>query len=669
VPGPDSAAKIASRGRFALALAVVLAVAAALRLGGLDWDEGRYLHPDERFLAQVESALERPSSFREYLDTHRSPLNPNARGFGFYVYGTLPLFAVHGLGNWLGAPGNDLDRNILGIEVSAEYASVYLVGRGLSVLCDLVTTLLVFAIGARLYGRRSGLLASALYAVAVLPIQQAHFFTVDAMTTMWATAALWAATGVAQRGRWSDDLLFGIALGAALACKVSLFPVAALIGIAAVLRFALQRDELSSSGAAGEPFRRQVATLAVRGAISVSAAILVAIVAFRLLQPYAFVPPYSGPAPDTMSQRVTEDILNVVAPRLNPAWIDQMSRANRQQIGDDDSPPNHQWASRTALVFPWLNMVRFGLGWPLGLAAWLGWAWALVEVLRGRSQGWRHVLPVAWVGLYFSWTGSGWVTSMRYFLPIYPPLMVLAAWFLSRLAVLERNPSVSDEIRPPHLRRLLGSAAIAVVLLGSAAWAAAFTGVYRRPHSRIAASRWIYSHLVSGAAIAHEGSWDDAVPMPLPGLEPNERFTLYALEMVWEDDVAKRQRLQDILDRVDYLSISSNRFYDSLSRNPRRWPMTLAYYRALFDGSLGFELVADFTVAPSLGPLTIDDQPAEEAFTVYDHPRVMIFRKTEAYDPEQTTRILGRADLDSVLRRPAREVTEPPVVLRPPPPL
>ncbi|MEO7761344.1 MAG: hypothetical protein ABIS68_05465, partial [Casimicrobiaceae bacterium] len=40
----------------ALAL-LVLAVAAALRFGGLNWDDGAYPHPDERFIAMVSGAL------------------------------------------------------------------------------------------------------------------------------------------------------------------------------------------------------------------------------------------------------------------------------------------------------------------------------------------------------------------------------------------------------------------------------------------------------------------------------------------------------------------------------------------------------------------------------------------------------------------------------------
>ena len=52
---------------------------------------------------------------------------------------------------------------------------------------------------------------------------------------------------------------------------------------------------------------------------------------------------------------------------------------------------------------------------------------------------------------------------------------------------------------------------------------------------------------------------------------------------------------------------------------------------APLEGDLGFDLVATFESYPNLGPLSFPDQSAQESFTVYDHPKVLLFVKTADY--------------------------------------
>ena len=69
-----------------------------------------------------------------------------------------------------------------------------------------------------------------------------------------------------------------------------------------------------------------------------------------------------------------QTIGNIVAPQMNAQWLDQMQRSRKQQVGNDDAPRITSGRTRTPYAFPWHNLVRYGLGWPLGIAAWLGWA-------------------------------------------------------------------------------------------------------------------------------------------------------------------------------------------------------------------------------------------------------------------------------------------------------
>ena len=62
-------------------LVLILLAGSALRLMNVNWDEGRHLHPDERFLSQVISFIRPVDSIREYFDTSQSKLNPNNHNF------------------------------------------------------------------------------------------------------------------------------------------------------------------------------------------------------------------------------------------------------------------------------------------------------------------------------------------------------------------------------------------------------------------------------------------------------------------------------------------------------------------------------------------------------------------------------------------------------------
>ena len=193
-------------------LALILIVAAYLRLSHVNWDQGWHIHPDERFLTMVLSGMSLPQSLGQFLDSTQSPMNPSNAGYGFFVYGTLPLFVVRVIAEfaqklngathlWEIAPG--VLRGMVG------YDGVQLVGRAVSGLFDLATVGLVFVVGRRLYSRKVGLLAAAFYAFAVLPLQQSHFFTVDTFGTFFALLTFYFAVRVAQGGSRDDGAAAG----------------------------------------------------------------------------------------------------------------------------------------------------------------------------------------------------------------------------------------------------------------------------------------------------------------------------------------------------------------------------------------------------------------------------------------------------------------------------
>jgi YYY domain-containing protein len=631
-----------------LALLAVILIAAALRLGGLHWDgaprveadgtvtmDDQHLHPDERFLTMVTSALELPESLGQYFDAATSPLNPHNRGYGFFVYGTFPIF---------------LTRLVAIPFEMTEYWNVHLVGRVLAAAFSLVSVLLTYALGRRLYGPKVGMLGALLLAFAALPIQQAHFYTVDAFADAFVMMGLWFAVSIYESGRARSYAGFGVALGAAMACKLNLVLLAVIAVVAAVggplLR--ARREALGEASPAPPPshgsFRlgddaplppaprrapRRRWLLAPFAGLALAG--LLSFLIFRLLQPYAF----AGPG--------------ILGLKINPAWWANMTEIRELMSGARDIPPGHQWTDRLPIWFPWRNLTLWGLGTPLGLAAWAGWAMAGFELFRRRR--FAHLVPWTWVLVLFGQQGTQWVKSLRYFLPIYPALTLFAA--LLTIEVGRRLRGEGDagagRLPVPAWRRRAAAALATIVIGGAATWAWAFTSIYRRPHSRIDASEWIYDNIPPGAVIAFE-VWDDPLPLRTGGRDAGNIYRGIELHNYAEDDPAKLDRTLDSLSRTDVIVLSSNRLYDSIPRLPMRYPMMVRYYRHLFAGELGFRKAAEFTSYPRLFGIEFPDQKAEEAWSVYDHPRVQVFVRTPEWNAEKARALLTPPDWDDIDR-------------------
>src|SRR3989339_1388018 len=76
--------------KILITLAIIL-LAFFFRFNNLNWDENFHLHPDERFLTMVGTAMKLPSSINQYFDQKTSLMNPTNIGYPFFVYGRFPL--------------------------------------------------------------------------------------------------------------------------------------------------------------------------------------------------------------------------------------------------------------------------------------------------------------------------------------------------------------------------------------------------------------------------------------------------------------------------------------------------------------------------------------------------------------------------------------------------
>lgn len=773
------------------------------------------------------------------FDTRCSPLNPHNAGHGFYVYGTFPLFLAH-FGSELVSQATANGFPLL------DYQGGHLVWRGISAVFDLLTIVAVFALGKRIHGPWVGVFAALFYAAAPLAIQKAHFGTVNAVATFLVTVALYFAVAVQQRGKYRHYLLFGLFTGAAVASRINLAPLAGIILAAAAVQAVTIFDHKLPSRVRNRVLLRQLLGLVLAG--------LAAFLAFRILNPYAF----AGPG-----------FLDILP---NHRWLENLESISAGVSGAQDFPPNWQWLARSSFVYTQKDMLFWAMGLCFGILGWFGWLWSAYRLLRHRAAACNALLLVLWVGAYYLFMSRLAAQTMRYYLPLYSSLAVLAGWCLctwlrhARLkgrslpniripliaigAVLlvvgayQLSNGVTDATAIVALAAgvaLLGSAFVPqfnrwrpAILSGfavvfSLCWGLMFANIYRHQTTLVQSARYIFeripgdfamsidgadatvpliniafhnsgyesSHLRgspfdnanhyregerqvatfqapasgqvtsvfaphlgdplddpeleeiriqiraidsdsatatavlranltrdshplgkgysisfdrpvevranlryefavevlagsddvigSGSVVLNEGSWDnratgtfvcklpDGLTLaddPPPGLQGSRdcrgEYPFSALinsqDQIMSFPVDNQVKYDDIvrtLDFGDYLTIASNRFYDTQPRNQMRWPLTTLYYDKLFAGELGYTLEAVFEETFELGPLRIADQrlpiyespywlnelEADEAFHVYDHPTVFIFRKADDYSRAKVEAVLSQASL------------------------
>jgi hypothetical protein len=578
---------VKSRIRWWLLIVVALSVSGfVFRLYGLDWDDGGNFHPDERQILFHVVALSWPRSWAQFLNPAASPLNPH-----FFAYGSFPMYLLAIVGHFLGYKLAD----------PASFFPLTLVGRVLSALFDsgtvLLTGILAFVLVRRMrefdvLAGSVAMLATACMAFAPLDLQLSHFFTVDTILVFFILFTVLACViYVTSDKPFLWICMIGLGYGLALATKFSAAPLIVPVFVACFLRWLRQRD--------------------ISGSIlALCLAILMTWLVFMIAQPYALL-----------------DF---------PEFAQQISEQSALASGALDYPYVRQFVGTIPYIYPLQNLVLWGMGVTLGVTALLGLCWlcirTILRVWRREFDSWLVIL--SWVLVYGGYMGSLFTKYMRYMLPVYPFLAVIAASslliFVYKLQWSEYSFLVRLRGSVPFLRVAL----IVLVVGGTVFQGLALLNVYSEPDTRIQASEWIYQHIPAGSVITYE-QWDDPLPFAIAGHSPTEYVqatyadssgqTETGLDLYGDDTVQKAGQIAAMLAKVDAITMPTDRLDKSIPRSPARYPLTIHYYQLLFSGQLGFHLAAQFVVRPHLLGITLDDSNADESYSVFDHPHARIF--------------------------------------------
>jgi hypothetical protein len=304
---------------------------------------------------------------------------------------------------------------------------------------------LLYLVGASLFNRATGLLASAVMAVAFLPVFYGHLALNDVPTLLPLTLSLLGAAGVLRRGRMFDYLLAGIGLGLAAATKYTAGIMILPLLAAAVAQYRDGRERA----------RRDVA-------LGMAIALAAALAAYLIANPYSLL--------DFHAFRAELEVQSSYTEQSRASWI-----GGPQQ----GSFVYYLWS------FTW------GLGWVPALAAFGG---AVTIWRRDRRVGWVLV-PVAVLYLLFLSLQGRYFG--RWLLPIFPVACLLAASFALELASWGAR-------RAPRLRTAFVTLAIIALVVQGVVYSIHSGLVLSRPDTRNLTRAWVVEHIPAGAKIVVE---------------------------------------------------------------------------------------------------------------------------------------------------------------------
>ena len=561
-------------------LVFLIIFAFILRLYGIDWDQGFHLHPDERMLIMV---ADRINFFTQ--------LNPH-----FFNYGTLPIYILKGtsqLIDWI------FKTNV------ANYQGMLFIGRFLSSMADIGTIIVIYKLTEIIFPT-AAFLAAFFYTIAFFPIQNSHFFIADTFLTFFSTLLVYLLIKIIKnRNRHisNQNIFFlGLTSAAIITTKVSGIIFVGLGGLT-IFVFTLWRNKKHK-------ITRTITNLTVF--------VLSFLIFSFIFMPYAFIS-YS---------KFTSDVLAQVRMNSDPYIF----------------PYTLQYVGSLPYLYYLKNIFFWGLGPIISFFSLVGIVFLIKNFHAKRDLAQPEKLKIYFIGyylIYFLIIGHSAVKFMRYMLPIYPFLAILAGYGLSQILNTRYQISWQSQTTLRVAKyQIPDTLFTGFILLLTTIWTLMFFNIYCHPPTRVMATQWINSNIPAGSTLAVE-HWDDRLP-----LYGGEKYHFAELPLYNQpDNNIKWRSIDKKLATANYIIIASNRLYVPLQRlnNCHQYkicyPKTADYYRRLFRGEIletsygpiRFQKVAEFAVYPGLtiGPwqLKINDQKADESFTVYDHPKIIIFKQ------------------------------------------
>ncbi len=470
------------------------------------------------------------------------------------------------------------------------YHNLFLIGRFYSALFSTLSIVVVFHIGKSIFSKlRFSLIAALLFAITPGIIQQAHFLTPESTQTFWILLSTLLSLKYLKTYSRTSYLLSSCSLGLAIGSKVTSI---ILIPIIVLLPFVIW-------------ISKQNAGLLKTIFLTISGVFLVA-GTFFVVFPYSII-----------------DFNNF-----------KNSIIYEVGVGKGKTPVfyTRQFSNTIPIFFHFQKILPYTLGLPSLLTGSAGFLLILYKTLnRIVKKKWKQILPLFLPMLTFMLifipNGFFYAKWTRFIAPSFP-FMILFSVYLYDVSYSQKA-SV----------KILFTTIFSVHLLLTVIWSFMFFSIYLNEDSRIRATNWINNHIPEHSSVLTETG--NTLEVPLSGNYEKVAFDFYNID---SEEISYRQLLNR-LELSDYFIIQSRRIFVNHIREPYIYPLVAKFYYQLFNGNLGFTEIATFNSFPSFSYanklIFVDDEMAEETWSVFDHPVIRVYKKTVDYSKTDYEKILN----------------------------
>lgn len=216
-----------------LILVILIGLGSFLRVWGFNWGipqkpYWRPLYQDEAFVIGMLLRMNPQDLNPHYF------INPS-----FHYYTILISIKVAQAFGYAKTFSQPVKLNLYGLPtektILKDYREIFIIARLLTVIEGILSLLLVYYIARKLYGQKTGILATAIFSILPTPAFQMHFFVADGPALFWALLALAYLVKVHQRPdipkTWFvvSGIFLGLALGAKYLNILLIFPFLTIV--------------------------------------------------------------------------------------------------------------------------------------------------------------------------------------------------------------------------------------------------------------------------------------------------------------------------------------------------------------------------------------------------------------------------------------------------------